>query len=54
MIQKGSMFVFAGLPMILAGVVMLKFTGLNIWWALVAAGAMVGVAGGIQIAQNVK
>jgi hypothetical protein len=52
--QKGSLLIFAGLPLIVAGVVMLKFTGLNIWWAMVALGAIVGVTGGIQVSLNVK
>ena len=52
--QKGSLLIFAGLPLIVGGVFMLKITGLNIWWAMVALGAIVGVIGGIQVSLNVK
>jgi hypothetical protein len=48
MIQKGSILIFGGLPLILAGVVLIKVTGLSIWWALIALGALMATAGGIQ------
>jgi hypothetical protein len=52
--QKGSLFIFVGLPTILFGVIMLKVTGLDFWWLAVAIGAAVGTSGGIQLSQNLK
>jgi hypothetical protein len=52
--QKGSLFIFMGLPLILLGVVMLKVSGLDFWWLVVAIGAAVGTHGGIQLSQNLK
>lgn len=46
--------IFAGLPLILGGVVMLKVTGLDFWWVAVALGAAIGTTGGIQISENLK
>jgi hypothetical protein len=52
--QKGSLFIFAALPLIVGGVVMLKVSGLSFWWASVALGAVLGTSGGIQVSQNIK
>jgi hypothetical protein len=52
--QKGTLLIFAALPLILGGVVLLKVTGLTFWWAAVALGAAIGTTGGIQVSQNVK
>ena len=49
MLHKGSLFVLAGLPLILAGVVGLKVSGLDVCWVLIALGAVTGVAGGVQL-----
>jgi ABC-type transport system involved in multi-copper enzyme maturation permease subunit len=52
MVQKGSMLVFLALPLIVGGVVMLKLTGLTMWWALLVLGSILGTAGGIQLSLN--
>ncbi len=49
MLHKGSLFILAGLPLVLAGVVGLKVSGLDACWVLIALGAVTGVAGGVQL-----
>lgn len=49
MLHKGSLFILAGLPLVLAGVVGLKVSGLDACWVLIALGAITGVAGGVQL-----
>ncbi len=46
--QKGSLFIVLGLATLIAGVLALKLTDLNYFWALIALGAVVGVSGGIR------
>ncbi|MCL2723884.1 MAG: hypothetical protein FWD69_05545 [Polyangiaceae bacterium] len=46
--QRGSVEIFLGMGLIVLGVVALKLTDLNYWWAAIALGAVVGVHGGIS------
>lgn len=50
--EKGTLTIFAGLPLILAGIVALKVTGLNLFWAAIALGAVIACFGGITLAQK--
>jgi hypothetical protein len=50
--QRGTLFIFAGLPIGLFGIVATKWTGLPIFWAAIALGAAIAIAGGIQNAQQ--
>jgi hypothetical protein len=52
--QRGTVEIFFGLGVILIGVVSLKLTDLNYWWAAIALGAVVGVHGGISISQSAR
>jgi hypothetical protein len=47
--EKGTFITLAGLPMILAGIVGLKVTGLNLCWIPLAAGAIIACYGGITL-----
>jgi hypothetical protein len=47
--EKGSLLIFAGLPLILAGIVALKVTGLDIAWGAIALGAVIACYGGITL-----
>jgi len=50
--QRGSAMIFLGLVLLFLGVVALKVTGRDLFWAVAAAGAVVGAAGGISISQK--
>ena len=52
--QRGSLLMVFGLALILAGVLGLKLTDLNLFWAAVAAGAAIGSFGGIQVSQRAR
>jgi hypothetical protein len=52
--QRGSLLLAFGLALLLAGVLALKLTDLNIYWAVIAAGAGVGSFGGISIAKRAR
>ena len=43
-----------GIGLILTGILALKLTDLNYWWAALALGAAVGVHGGISISQRAR
>jgi hypothetical protein len=49
--QKGTLMIFAGLAIGFAGVVTTKWTGLSMFWAVIALGAVIAVAGGIRNSQ---
>jgi uncharacterized membrane protein YbjE (DUF340 family) len=43
-----------GLALLLSGVVALKLTDLNIYWAAIAAGAGIGSYGGITVSKRAR
>lgn len=50
--QRGSAEIFLALGMIIVGILALKITDHNYWWALMATGAALGCKGGISIAER--
>lgn len=52
--QRGTALLFLGIGTILAGVLSLKLTDMNICWAIVALGAAIGCTGGISISQRAR
>jgi hypothetical protein len=50
--QRGSAEVFLGLGLIIIGILTLKLTDENYWWAAIALGAVVGAHGGISVSQR--
>jgi hypothetical protein len=50
--QRGSAEVFLGLGFIILGILALKLTDQNYWWASIALGAIVGSKGGISVSQR--
>lgn len=52
--QRGTVFLFLGIFSILAGVLALKLTDRNVFWALIALGAAIGSHGGISISQRAR
>jgi hypothetical protein len=48
-LQKGTIQLFLGLHLLLAGVVLLLLTHEDYWWALLAFGAFVGCGGGFKV-----
>jgi hypothetical protein len=52
--QRGSAAIFLGLGLINLGILALKLTDLNYWWALIALGAVVGSLGGISVSQRAR
>lgn len=50
--QRGSAEVFIGLGLIIIGILALKLTDQNYWWAAIALGAAVGSHGGISVSQR--
>ena len=51
-IQAGTLQLFVGLHMILAGVLLLKLTHQDYWWAVTALGAALGARGGIAVSRS--
>lgn len=47
--QRGTFLIFGGVPLILAGILGLKFTGIDLFWILIAGGAVVSTLGAIQV-----
>lgn len=47
--QRATLFIFLGVPFILAGILALKFTGMDASWALIALGGAISCYGGIQV-----
>ncbi|RYZ68304.1 MAG: hypothetical protein EOP08_00865 [Proteobacteria bacterium] len=47
--QRGTLFIFGGVPFILAGIFGLKFTGMDLCWALIALGAVISAYGAISV-----
>lgn len=52
--QRGTAEIFLAIGMILIGILALKLTDHNYWWALIALGSAVGSHGGISIAQRAR
>jgi hypothetical protein len=52
--QRGTAEIFLGLGLILIGILALKLTDHNYWWALIALGAAVGSKGGISVSQRAR
>ena len=52
--QRGTAEVFLGLGLIILGILALKLTDQNYWWALIALGAIVGSKGGIAVSQRAR
>jgi len=52
--QRGTAEIFLAIGLILLGVLMLKLTDLNFWWASIALGAAIGCHGAISISQRAR
>jgi len=52
--QRGSAEIFLALALILIGVMGLKLTDMNLFWAAIALGAAVGCHGGISVSQRAR
>ena len=52
--QRGTALLFLGIGIILAGILSLKLTDMNICWAIIALGAVIGATGGISISQRAR
>lgn len=52
--QRGSAEIFLGIGLIILGILALKLTDMNMWWAAIALGAIVGSHGGISIATRAR
>ena len=52
--QRGSAQIFLGIGLIIIGILGLKLTDMNLWWASIALGAAIGSAGGISISQKAR
>jgi hypothetical protein len=49
--HRGSVQVFFGIFSIIAGILMIKLTDQNMWWALIVLGAAIGSKGGIEVSR---
>ncbi len=52
--QRGSVEVFAGIGLVIIGILALKLTDVNYWWACIALGAIVGCHGAIQVSERAR
>lgn len=52
--QRGTAEIFLGIGLLLIGVVALKLTDQDYWWAAIALGSIVGTKGGISISERVR
>jgi hypothetical protein len=52
--QRGSAAIFLGIGLIIIGILALKLTDHNYWWALIALGAAVGSHGGISVSRHAR
>jgi len=50
--QRGSAEIFLGLGLVIIGILALKLTDMNYWWASIALGAAVGSKGAISISER--
>jgi quinol-cytochrome oxidoreductase complex cytochrome b subunit len=51
-IQNGTLHIFAGLHVILAGVLLMKMTHMDLFWGVIALGAVVAIRGAIAVSQS--
>ncbi len=52
--QRGTAEIFLGIGLILLGILALKLTDQNYWWAAIALGGAIGSKGGISISQRAR
>lgn len=52
--QRGSAEIFLALGLILIGIMGLKLTDMNAFWAAIALGGAIGCHGGIAISQRAR
>ncbi len=52
--ERGTAEIFAGIALIVTGILGLKLTDVDFWWAAVALGAVVGCHGGVSVAQRTR
>lgn len=52
--QRGTAEIFLALGLILIGILGLKLTDMNLFWAFIAFGAAVGCHGGISVSQRAR
>lgn len=52
--QRGTAEIFLGIGLLLIGVLALKLTDRDYWWAAIALGAIVGSKGGIAISERAR
>jgi hypothetical protein len=52
--QRGSLEIFLALGLVLVGILGLKLTDMNLFWAVIALGGAVGCHGGISISQRAR
>ena len=52
--QRGSAEIFLGIGLVLLGILALKLTDHDYWWAAIALGGIVGSKGGISISQRAR
>ncbi len=52
--QRGSALMLAGVGLVIMGVLALKLTDRNLFWALIALGAATGSFGGVQVAGRAR
>lgn len=46
--MRGTLAIFAGVPFVIAGIIVIKLTGMDAAWALIALGAIISCYGGVQ------
>ena len=52
--QRGSAEIFLALGLIIIGFLGLKLTDVNLFWACIALGAVLGCHGGISVSQRAR
>ncbi len=52
--QRGSAEIFLGVGLIILGILALKLTDYDYWWAAIALGAVIGSKGGISISERAR
>jgi membrane-bound ClpP family serine protease len=52
--QRGSVEIFLGIALIILGILGLKLTDMNYWWAAIALGGVIGSKGGISVSQRAR
>jgi len=52
--QRGTAEIFLALGLVLIGILGLKLTDMNLFWAVIALGAVVSCHGGISVSQRAR